>query len=232
MALSQKAVKFIKQNKQLLIDEFANEKIFKSVEKPMSLFMAGSAGAGKTEYSKALIKELGYPIVRIDADDVKDIIPQYTGSNSSIVQGASSLGVEKLYDYVLKKKLNVILDGTFADFAKARVNIERSIRRERAVAIFYLYQDPLIAWEFTKKREKLEGRKVPLNVFIDSLFKSKANVNKIKAIFKHKVKVFLIKKNYKNEVEKAWSNITQIDDYLKIPYTQNYLASSLKKITL
>ena len=106
------------------------------------------------------------------------------------MQGASALGVEKVYDYVLKKKLNVILDGTFADFAKARSNIERSIKRKRAVAIFYLYQDPLIAWEFTKKREKLEGRKVPLNVFIDSLFKSKANVIKLKPFLNIKLKFF------------------------------------------
>ena len=121
MTISQKAVKFIKQNKELLIKKFANEKIFKPVENPMSLFMAGSTGAGKTEFSKALIRNLGYPIVRIDADEIKEIIPQYTGANSDVVQGASSLGVEKLYDYVLKKKLHVIIDGTFYEKSKKKI---------------------------------------------------------------------------------------------------------------
>lgn len=64
------------------------------------------------------------------------------------------------------------------------------------------------------------------------MFKSKENVNKIKAIFKNKVKIFLIKKNYKNEVEKIWSDVKKIDHYLKIPYTQKSLANKLKNITL
>ena len=49
---SEEAKKFIKKNKNLLFEKFASDKIFKPNEKPISLFMAGSPGAGKTEYSK------------------------------------------------------------------------------------------------------------------------------------------------------------------------------------
>ena len=47
--------------------------------------MAGSPGAGKTEYSKRFVdgvkKDTGASIVRIDGDEIREILPQYNGSN-------------------------------------------------------------------------------------------------------------------------------------------------------
>ena len=160
---SEAAKKFVKRNKDFIIEKFADLASFPPVDNPFSIFMAGSPGAGKTELSKVLVKlftkdKPSIKIVRIDADEIKKILPQYKGYNSDDVQGASALGVEKLFDWVLKKGQNVIVDGTFSDFEKSRNNIERCLRRDRVVGILYLYQDPLIAWSFTKKREKMEGR--------------------------------------------------------------------------
>ena len=52
---SENAKKFIKKNKDLLFEKFAGGKIYQPNENPISLFMAGSPGAGKTEYSKRFI---------------------------------------------------------------------------------------------------------------------------------------------------------------------------------
>ncbi len=46
--LSEKAKKFVKENKKFLIEKFASLNKFPSKEKPFSIFMAGSPGAGKT----------------------------------------------------------------------------------------------------------------------------------------------------------------------------------------
>ncbi len=217
---SNNAKKCIKDNKKLLIEKFAKLETVPSKENPFSIFMAGSPGAGKTEFSKAFIKSnLSISAVRIDADEIKKIIPQYNGHNSDVVQGASALGVEKIYDFVLKNNQNVIIDGTFANYNISYSNVKRSIKRNRIVAIFYIYQDPLIAWDFTKKREKLEGRYVPKEMFIKSFFTAKENVKRIKLDFKDKIEVFLIKKNCSNGIEKAWFNIKDIDNHLKIEYT-------------
>lgn len=217
---SDNAKKFIKDNKKLLIEKFAKLESIPAKENPFSIFMAGSPGAGKTEFSKSFIKSNSpFSVVRIDADEIKKIIPQYNGRNSYVVQGASALGVEKIYDFVLKNNQNVIIDGTFANYKISHSNVKRSIKRNRIVAIFYIYQDPLIAWDFTKKREKLEGRYVPKEMFIKSFFDAKENVKRIKLDFKNKVKIFLIKKNCSNGVEKAWFNIKDIDNHLKIDYT-------------
>lgn len=235
LAESEEAKKFVKENKNFLIKKFADLSAFPPVKNPFSIFMAGSPGAGKTELSKVLVKfftndKSPIKIVRIDADEIKKILPQYKGYNFDVVQGASALGVEKLFDWVLKKGQNVIVDGTFSDFEKSKNNIERCLRRDIAVGILYLYQDPVIAWSFTKKREKMEGRYIPKEAFIESFFAAKDNVNKIKAIFKNDVKIHLIEKNFDNNLERTRLNIDNIDHHLKLRYTHKSLELTLKNL--
>lgn len=232
---SEAAKIFVKENKDFLIKKFADLSFFPPVSNPFSIFMAGSPGAGKTELSKILVKLFARKkppinIVRIDADEIKKILPQYKGYNSDAVQGASALGVEKLFDWVLKKGQNVIVDGTFSDFEKSKNNIERCLRRRREVGILYLYQNPVIAWTFTKKREKMEGRYIPKEAFVESFFAAKDNVNKIKAIFKDEVKIHLIEKNYDNNLERTRLNIDNIDHHLKLRYTHKSLELALKEL--
>ena len=59
-----------KEGKNILIDLFANPAFYLPESKPVTLFMAGSPGAGKTEVSKGLIKQFKQKPVRIDADEV------------------------------------------------------------------------------------------------------------------------------------------------------------------
>ena len=132
--ISQEAKFFIKKEKILLIKKFSDIEKYPPSEDPFSVFMAGSPGAGKTEFSLRWIKVMSpVKIVRIDADEIKKIIPHYNGKNSDIVQGAASLGVEKIYDHVLKNNQNAIIDGTFANYRIAGENIRRSIKRNRKV---------------------------------------------------------------------------------------------------
>ncbi len=154
---SESAVDFVKKNSGVLIDKFAHKNLYTSDSRPVSLFMAGSPGAGKTEFSKRLIEKFHSKPVRIDADEIREVMPGYNGSNSYIFQTAASKGVNILYDHVLRKNFNVIMDGTFA-YGNVNENIQRSLDRGREVEIYYIYQDPKIAWEYTKKREKIEHR--------------------------------------------------------------------------
>lgn len=221
------SVEYIKKNKKLLIAKFTNEKIYKPKKMPATIFMAGSPGAGKTEFSKNLIKILDKPIVRIDADEIRTLLPDYIGSNSHLFQPACNKGVEILYDHVLHKHLDTIVDGTMASINVARKNIARALDKNRLVAIFYIYQKPEIAWEFTKAREEKEGRRITKQVFIEAFFKSKENVNELKKIFGDKIVVFLIEKNFENNIEKFQINIDDVDKFLKIKYTPQTLEKLL-----
>ncbi len=233
MGTSEDAKKYIKEHKRELCKKFANLEEYPSVENPSAYFMAGSPGAGKTEFSKSFIKELTEKeakrkIVRIDADEVRDFIPFYDKTNAYRVQGAAALGVEKLLDCVLGNKQDFVLDATFADYEKARTNILRCINKKRKVGIVYLYQDPIVAWEFTQKREALEGRKIPLEMFIKAFFEAYENVNKIKKEFGNQVELWLIVKNLEQGIEKTYFNIDNVDSYIKIDYTTQSLEKKLK----
>jgi len=233
MTIEEKAIQFIKKNKKLLIDTFANSANYECSAKPVTIFMAGAPGVGKTEFSKSfgevLFKRSAESrYVRIDADEIREIIPMYNGKNSHKVHAAACIGVDKLFDYIQKKKLDAILDGTFADYRISERNIQRTLNRNREAIIMYLYQDPFIAWEFTQKRAKIERRTVPKEVFVNAFFKSKENVNKIKEKFGEKINLNLAIKDFQNRTEKTEFNINNVDGYLKIKYTMGSLNKLLK----
>lgn len=229
------SIAFIKQNRKLLNDTFANLSEYPSVDNPVTILMAGSPGAGKTEFSKVLQdkfylyydKDPSAKIVRVDADDIREVIPFYTGSNSHEVQRAASMGMDKVIEHVLQKRQNVIIDGTFAHYNTSKKNIDRSIKRNRPTEIYYIYQDPRIAWNFTQIREKIEKRKIRKEDFIFAFFSSIENVNMAKQEYGAEIKINLIEKDQYNEPKKTHFNIDSIENYLKITYNRDQLQTIL-----
>jgi len=226
--ISEDAIKYVKENKGLLIKEFADLDLFPAVEYPESIFMAGSPGAGKTESSRALIKDnSNMKIVRIDADAIKEKLPQYTGENSNDVQVAANMVVQKLFNYCIKHRQHIILDGTFSNYEKALENVRISLNKNRKVGILFVYQDPLIAWDFTIARGKKEGRYIPKDFFINAFFQAQKNANDIKKEFGDRISLHLMVKDASNiNIEKVCLNINNLDNELKL----NYNKESLEKI--
>ena len=226
--------KITKNNK--LFEYFARDKNYTSPEQPTTFFMAGSPGAGKTEFSKWFVKnnyeEADIPILRIDADEIRELCPEYNGKNSHLFQRAVSYGVSQLYYYALKKNYNLLLDSTFSNFEHAKTNVQLALSKNRQTYIMYIYQDPVRAWEFTLKREEIENRKITLMVFIDGFFQAKENVNKIKARYKNKVNLDLIIKNYTNDNKKFIIDIDSVDRYIKDEYTKESLSEKLKNVNI
>ena len=221
--IEEKAFAFIKANAALLRTKFADPAKYKSVERPVSLFMAGSPGAGKTEVSKSLVKKFQSAPIRIDADEIRTLCPGYTGSNAHLFQKAANKGVNILFDYALHHSISCILDGTFA-YGGAVENIRRSIDKGRVVELWFIYQDPLKAWEFTKAREAKETRRVSKEVFVESFFEAKRNVRKVKTQF-YTVELNLLIKDYGTSREDFWLNINadELDRYIHDGYTEDTL---------
>ena len=229
-SVSEKAIEWVRVNKKKIIDHFASDAVCPPSEEPFSIFMAGSPGAGKTESSIAIVemvKKRGDAIVRIDPDEIRKLIPQYTGSNTDAVKGASFLAVEKLYDYVLKTGKSMILDSTFTPYKKIEGNVRRSVSKGRTIAIIYIDQDPLVAWHLTKEREKIEGRSIPRDFFIRTLFESRENVRKIKEQFGDHVVLRVIQKDYTKQTQHVIEDVKFIDDVVQIKYSVDDLKELL-----
>ena len=77
-AIRQKAIEYARKNRKAIARELTDQDRYPRDPNPVSVFMAGSPGAGKTEASKALIREAGgIPPVRIDPDESRVYFEDY-----------------------------------------------------------------------------------------------------------------------------------------------------------
>lgn len=217
-------MQWVKANRRAIIDTFCNPAECIPDKIPITLFMAGSPGAGKTEVSKQLIRRFTQKPVRIDADEIRGLCPGYTGADAYVFQEAATKGVHILYDHALECGINIILDGTFA-YKSALENIQRSLTRGRKVEVYFIYQDPVQAWEFTKKREVIEHRSVSKEVFIKSFLLARENVNAAKVKFGAQLELNLLIKDFEKDFEQLELNIERIDPYLRHMYSEDELVA-------
>ena len=225
-AISDAAVEFARTNKKRIAKEMTDTSIFLPEEHPVSVFMAGSPGAGKTESSKILVRELESRrpdgrILRIDPDDFRAHCPGYDGHNSVLFQGAVSIIVDKILDLAHSQRQSFLLDGTLAHYDRARANIERCLKKDRTVQILYVYQDPLLAWQFVRARESEEGRCIPVASFVDQYFAAREVVNRLKRELGPAIKVDLLLKPHDDSARVYQAGIEQIDYHVPETYDQS-----------
>ncbi|MGR3984539.1 MAG: zeta toxin family protein [Gammaproteobacteria bacterium] len=104
-AIRERADGFVRSHAKVIAAKFMEE--FSAELNPVSIFMAGSPGAGKTEISKMLLRNAGNT-VRIDADELRAHFAEcgYDGTNSHLFQKAASNLVHKIHNLALKKKIS------------------------------------------------------------------------------------------------------------------------------
>ena len=230
--MSEKASRQAKENKTKIAKRRTDPQVFLPDQEPVSVFMAGSPGAGKTEASKALLDELeniekGRKVLRIDPDELRTEFEDYTGSNSSLFQPAVSILVERIHDLALKQRQSFILDGTLSKYGKAADNITRSLKKNRRVQILYVYLTPEQAWGFVQAREQTEGRNIPPGQFIEQYFAARKNVNSLKNKFGKELSVDLLLKDIDGSRKLYKSGIDQIDRHIP----ENYTRTDIEKFT-
>lgn len=229
-AIKDRAIVFAKRNKKAIAKEHTDPEVYPREEKPVSVFMAGSPGAGKTEASIELLSQFtdgDNSILRIDPDDLRAKFEDYTGDNSFLFQGAVSILVERIHDLALKQGQSFVLDGTLSNFDKAYENVGRSLQKGRMVQILYVYQRPELAWEFVRAREDQEGRRINKNDFIQQYFAARDVVNRLKDEFGKEIKVDLLLKNNDNSHRSYKAGIDKIDHHVPERYTRESIEELL-----
>lgn len=220
-SIQQAALEFARANKKPIARRLADPEIFLPEENPVSVFMAGSPGAGKTEASIELLRELdGTPIIRIDPDELRTEFKEYDGTNAWLFQKAVSVLVEKIHDLALEQGQSFLLDGTLSNYDKARDNVERSLRKGRVVQLLYVYQEPLLAWNFVQAREAAEGRRILKEDFVKQYFAARDVVNRLKQEFGKEIGVDLLLKNNDNSNRMYKAGVDQIDHHIPEKYTR------------
>jgi UDP-N-acetylglucosamine kinase len=219
------ALEYARLHKKEIARKLTDPNVFRPDKVPVSVFMAGSPGAGKTESANNLIARFSKDtqILHIDSDTLRSEFGNYDGSNSSLFQGPTSILADKMHDFALKQSQSFVFDGTLTNLDRARENINRSLKHGRAVFIVYVYQNPLLAWKFVKAREQKDGRHVPREAFIEQYFKARENVNLLKKDFGKSIQVDLVVKNNDGTDFSYRENIDVIDNHIPESYDTNRL---------
>ncbi len=237
-SISTEAHEWVKGNSNILIDAIAGKYEDTQVGR-VSVFMAGAPGAGKTEFSRCLLNDVFGAdtklIVRIDPDEIRLKIPMYIPGKAELFNRATIKGVDIIVDHCFNEKYNksFLLDGTLSSPLVAKKNIDRALAHKRKVLIYYVYKDPIIAWDFTQKREKVEGRNIPKESFINHYFGSIETINTIKEEYGNKIQVDLVQLSVPNPNTptitdyKFSLNITSVDGYIKTRYSKDQLMELL-----
>ena len=226
--ISAQAVSFARANKKSIARRRTDRAIYPSEEAPVTVFMAGSPGAGKTEASIALVNLFAdTKILRVDPDELRYEFSEYSGGNSWLFQGGVSILVEKILDFAIDQRQSFLLDGTFSNIDVARRNVERSLKKGRFVQILYVYQNPLLAWGFVKAREAAEGRRIRKEHFIDQYFAARDVVNALKLEYGSDVHVDLLLKHIDNSGRLYKAGVDKIDYHIPERHTRADLEAQL-----
>jgi predicted ABC-type ATPase len=228
-AVADRAAQFARDNRRAIARELTDKTVYLPEESPVSVFMAGSPGAGKTEASQALVKQFGH-VLRIDPDEIRMRFEEYNGKNAWIFQRATTMIVEKVLDQAFKQDQSFILDGTLSNLEVARRNVGRSLRAGRYVQLVYVYQDPVQAWHFVRDRERVEGRCVPKDQFIDQYFASRKVVNQLKQERGKALALDVLIKNLDGTNRKYHRNVDSVDPHIREAYDPASLAQAIESL--
>jgi len=222
--IEQEALEYAKKHRTEIARRLTDPAIFIPEANPVSVFMAGSPGAGKTEASIELLKLKGADgekVLRIDPDELREVFPGYTGKNAWLFQRAVIPIVERIHDLALRQKQSFLLDGTLSSYGVAERNIERSLDKGRTVQILYVYQEPQQAWKFVQAREAAEGRRIQPEDFVRQYFAARGVVNRLKVKFGKNIQVDLLMKNNDGSQQFYRAGADQIDNHIPEKYTEN-----------
>ena len=227
--IEQEAIKFAKKNRTAIANELTNRKRFPPEDEPVAVFMAGSPGAGKTETSREFLQEVeATNVIRLDPDELRHYFEQYTGDNSFLFQRAVSSIVERTLDNAFKRKQSFLLDGTLSNYAIAEKNIKRAIDRGRAVLVLFVYQSPELAWKFVQSRERVEGRRINPEIFVEQFLESQAVVRKLKQQFGGQIKIDLLLKDNEGGTRMYHANIQAVENRVKQKFTRESLTPLIR----
>ena len=209
------------RNKKHIAREFIRRTNLEPNDSPTGIFTAGLPGAGKTEFTRELLKNISDGPLRIDMDEIARLIDNYKPELADKFRGGASAILAKIYDEVLKHNINFVFDGTFSQ-TRAIENLDRALSHGYAVKIYYIHQLPDIAWQFTKDRELVEHRAIDRVGFIDTYLSLEANLRALCNGYKG-VTISLIVKDAQNKEGARFEDVQDLFEMLPDFLTRDQL---------
>lgn len=218
-------LEWAKKNKRRISREFVRKVQRIAHEQPVGIFTAGLPGAGKTEFTQELLKDLIDPPLRIDMDEIAQLIEGYSPSKANLFRSGASVILARIYDEITKAKLDFVFDGTFAH-DNALKNLERALDHGYTTKIYYIHQEPKIARQFTKDRELVEKRGIERDGFIEAYIHLHRNMRELQDKFKS-VTISIVIKDESNRIGRIVEDVQSIYDHIPQPLDRTQLAHAI-----
>lgn len=225
-----KAIKWAKEHKKQFAKKLIDDAGVVSSIEPVAIFTAGLPGAGKTEFTKNLIKILGAKVIRLDMDEIAAQIDSYSPQKADMFRQAASMLLSRTFDLVVNGKYDFVMDGTFAGRSAVK-DVNRALRHGYVVKVIMIFQDPRLAWKYTVAREKVEHRSIDFDGFIESFFRIKKNLQELTLIKDANLSLELVTKDEQNRI-RDWVNLSSmeyIDSFVNMGYTENSLRNYINE---
>ena len=138
------------------------------VENPTFVLLGGGSASGKSGLNSATVSAIPAASVRVDADQIKAMLPEYAAMSSkdaraaAFVHAESAFMAKELASLASSKKYNTILDGT-GNGSEGGLSKKVGIARKQGMKVVAVYAttDLETAIARNKKRAATEGRMVP-----------------------------------------------------------------------
>jgi UDP-N-acetylglucosamine kinase len=212
MIMSMDYVAWANKNKKRIAREFIRRIDYEPSATPAAIFTAGLPGAGKTEFTVELLKGLSKKPLRMDMDEIAQLIEGYKPEIADKFRGGASSILSRIYDEVVKNNIDFVFDGTFAH-ANAILNLERALKHGYTVKVYYIHQEPAVAWQFTKDRELVVHRAIDRIGFNETYLNLEENLKTLCNIHKD-VTISLVIKDENNQVGRIVENVQNLFDQL------------------
>lgn len=218
-------ITFAKQHKKELVAKIVGDvKPSSYHDVPIAVFAAGIPGAGKTEFLDRLLSGV-VDIVRIDMDETVKLFDGYTPEKYYEFRGAANIIVDETVIFCRRHKLDFVLDGTFAS-SHAVENVRSALKRHE-VTIFYVWKDPVLAWQHTKDRQLVTKRGIEKLGFIEACMNVPKNLQEVRDKFGKKISIIIVEKDLDGNEFNTIRDPGRIDHLLEVIYTKKDLERTL-----
>lgn len=167
-------------HKKIIKEIFANAENAKPKDgqKPTFMILGGRGGSGKSKFDGLVYDKDNYIV--LDADAIKEKLPEYRGYNAFEVHEESSDILKQALAAARKEGLNVVLDGTMKTLSSTENKIKDFADSGYDIEMYYMHLPREKAAERAIGRFMgNNGRYVPLNVLLD-MKHNEENFDKLK----------------------------------------------------
>lgn len=151
----------------------------KASDNPSFILLGGRGGSGKSKFKNTVYNEKDYVV--LDADKIKEMLPEYKGWNAYHLHEESADILEKALAKAKEKKLNVVLDATMngGNTTKRRLELFKNAGYRTEMHYMFLPAQEAAKRAVTRFMDRPDGRYVPINTVL-SMKENEKNFQNLK----------------------------------------------------